>query len=391
MTAYQLFDALPAAVEDALRASISRFGVLVPVVTDQHGTVIDGHHRARIAAELGVDHRTDVVTVASDDEAREVAITLNADRRQLDPDQRREAGAALRAAGHSERAIAAALGVSQPTVHRDLAGDSRESPAAPSGPERVQGTDGKSYPASRPAPRAEPEEEAEWSDVGEVGAYDARGEFHHRPPESPFDLEPFDRDAGREAIADEWLAEWSEYAAETGDRPPDNVSRLLHQSTDNEWYTPAVYLDAARAVLGGFDLDPASSATANDAVRAIGYYTADDDGLDPRNPWKGRLWVNPPYGGASGPFTARLLAEHDVGNVEAAVLLVNANSTETRWFQPLWNHVLCFTDHRINFTSPSSDGASGSTHGSVFAYLGRDPAAFVAAFARFGAVVTRWA
>lgn len=59
--AYQLFAALPAPVEDALRASIGRFGVLVPVVRDQHGNTIDGHHRSRIADALGVKYRVDVV------------------------------------------------------------------------------------------------------------------------------------------------------------------------------------------------------------------------------------------------------------------------------------------------------------------------------------------
>ncbi|HEU4568897.1 MAG TPA: ParB N-terminal domain-containing protein [Marmoricola sp.] len=86
---YQLFDALPAHIEDALRASIERFGVLVPVVKDQHGNIIDGHHRARIAEPLGAPYRVDVVQVADEDEAREIARTLNADRRQLTEEQRR--------------------------------------------------------------------------------------------------------------------------------------------------------------------------------------------------------------------------------------------------------------------------------------------------------------
>lgn len=72
---FQLFDALPAHIEDALRASIERFGVLVPVVKDQHGNVLDGHHRARIADQLGVPYRVDVVQVADEDEAREIART----------------------------------------------------------------------------------------------------------------------------------------------------------------------------------------------------------------------------------------------------------------------------------------------------------------------------
>jgi hypothetical protein len=35
------------ALRPALRANIQRFGVLVPVVRDQHGGMIDGSHRAR--------------------------------------------------------------------------------------------------------------------------------------------------------------------------------------------------------------------------------------------------------------------------------------------------------------------------------------------------------
>lgn len=141
----QLFDALPGHITDALRASIERFGVLVPVVTDQHGTVLDGHHRKAIADQLRVKYRVDVITVAGDDEAREIARTLNSDRRQLTEDQRRDVAAALRGQGHSLRAIAGALGVGKSTVERDLA-------TVPSGtvPERVTGLDGKSRPARRP-------------------------------------------------------------------------------------------------------------------------------------------------------------------------------------------------------------------------------------------------
>lgn len=142
---FQLFDALPAHIEDALRASIERFGVLVPVVRDQHGNVIDGHHRARLADKLGVKYRVDVMTVADEQEAREIALTLNADRRQLAPEQRAEVAAYLRERGHSTTAIAEALNVSDETIRRDLSGSTHVEP------ERVTGRDGKSYPARRPA------------------------------------------------------------------------------------------------------------------------------------------------------------------------------------------------------------------------------------------------
>lgn len=144
----QLFDALPAHIEDALRASIERFGVLVPVVHDQHGRIIDGHHRSRIADEIGVTFRTDVVHVANDDEAREIAATLNSDRRQLSEDQRREVVKVLREQGHSIRAIADALKVGKSTVADDISGLSGAGQLAT--PDRVSRKSGGSYPAARP-------------------------------------------------------------------------------------------------------------------------------------------------------------------------------------------------------------------------------------------------
>lgn len=142
---FQLFPDLDPATEAALRASIERFGVLVPVAVDQHGDILDGHHRIRIANELGVKYRTDVIHVTDDEQGREIARTLNADRRQLDPEQRRQVVAELRKQGHSQRAIAGALGVSHTTVQNDIASGGNYLP-----PERTIGKDGKTYPATRP-------------------------------------------------------------------------------------------------------------------------------------------------------------------------------------------------------------------------------------------------
>lgn len=156
---------------------------------------------------------------------------------------------------------------------------------------------------------------------------------------------------------------------------------------DYEWYTPPKYVEAARKVLGVIDLDPASSETANERIGARFILTQSDDGLT--CPWYGRVWLNPPYGGLQADFTIKLLAEYEAGNVTEAILLVNANSTDTRWFSGLWNHTLCFTDHRINFEGVHNPG-TGSTHGSVFAYLGAGRDSFAGVFSEFGAVVVRY-
>jgi DNA-binding CsgD family transcriptional regulator len=161
----QLFDALPPHIEAALRASIERFGVIVPVVTDQAGTRLDGHHRARIAEELGVPYPTVEVFAVDDDARREIARTLNADRRQLTEEQRREVGAVLRGEGHSLRAIGGALGVSHEQVRQDLS-TVKELTV----PERIVGLDGRSRPSAgqgRLAPLMT-SETAEWYTPREV-------------------------------------------------------------------------------------------------------------------------------------------------------------------------------------------------------------------------------
>jgi phage N-6-adenine-methyltransferase len=166
------------------------------------------------------------------------------------------------------------------------------------------------------------------------------------------------------------------------------VPAALQMSVSNEWYTPAQYIEAARWVMGGIDLDPASNPIANETVKAATYYTQADNGL--AYEWEGRVWLNPPYGRDEGEsnqaiWSARLIEEYRAGRVTEAVLLVNA-VTDRVWFAPLWDFTICFTDHRIRFYD--EDGEAGSpTHGNALIYLGEHKDRFVAAFRPFGPVV----
>lgn len=168
------------------------------------------------------------------------------------------------------------------------------------------------------------------------------------------------------------------------------MTLAVFSSESVEWYTPAAYLDAARAVLGAIDLDPASNAKANEVVRAARYFTKEDDGL--AQEWHGRIWLNPPYArGITEKWISKLLAEHRAGRVTEAILLVNA-TTERGWFKPLWDHALCFTDHRIKFYVPegtAEDVPRSPVSGNVFVYLGSKFDLFSASFSPFGAVVAR--
>src|SRR4051794_35367618 len=106
-----------------------------------------------------------------------------------------------------------------------------------------------------------------------------------------------------------------------------------------ERWTPAEYVEAARAVMGGVSLDPASCAEAQTVVRAEVFYTREDDGLS--KPWVAdALWLNPPYGGKRNeggeisPFVEKLLAERARGCVTQAIVLVR-DGTDTEWFHTL--------------------------------------------------------
>jgi len=166
------------------------------------------------------------------------------------------------------------------------------------------------------------------------------------------------------------------------------TTRNINSSESFEWYTPGEYVDAARAVLGGIDLDPASCEQANEVVRAAEFFTEQDDGLS--REWCGRVWLNPPYGRLCPQFVAKLTGEYEAGRVSEAILLVSAYATETAWFQPLLDErPICFTSRRIAFFSPSGRGSS-STHGSALVYFGCDAERFADVFCAYGAIVEKF-
>lgn len=161
------------------------------------------------------------------------------------------------------------------------------------------------------------------------------------------------------------------------------IAHVAHNSGDNEWYTPKDYIDAARAVLGGIDLDPASNPAANKVVQAEAYYTAQDDGLSKE--WSGRVWMNPPYeSGLIGKFAAKLCESFESGCVCAAIVLVN-NGTETGWFQMIAAKAsaVCFPKGRVQFWHPRKEEAA-PLQGQAILYLGSDAQEFVAEFSGFG-------
>lgn len=152
-------------------------------------------------------------------------------------------------------------------------------------------------------------------------------------------------------------------------------------SGNNEWYTPAEFIEAARTAMGSIDLDPASNEVANKIVQAETYYTAETNGLD--KAWTGNVWMNPPYASdLIGKFVDKMVFERQ--NYRQAVVLVN-NATETEWFNKLISvaSAVCFPKSRVKFYMP--DGKTGAPlQGQAVLYIGKDTSKFLESFNHLG-------
>jgi site-specific DNA-methyltransferase (adenine-specific) len=98
-------------------------------------------------------------------------------------------------------------------------------------------------------------------------------------------------------------------------------------SVSVEWATPAATFAALAREFGPFDLDPA--ATAQNAKAPV-FYIAADDGL--AQPWKGRVWLNPPYGKTIPQWMVKAATEAAEGRAELVCCLVPARP-DTRWWR----------------------------------------------------------
>lgn len=132
----------------------NRTPIIYRRLPDGRNQGIDGRLRHKACEETGQKCRMEEEILETEEEVRDFIIDKNVRRRHMSKEARAAIAAELRADGQSTRQIAKTLGVSQPTVLSDLriAGDKNLSPEAPA---KVTGSDGKTYPATKP-PR-EPE------------------------------------------------------------------------------------------------------------------------------------------------------------------------------------------------------------------------------------------
>jgi hypothetical protein len=164
------------------------------------------------------------------------------------------------------------------------------------------------------------------------------------------------------------------------------VRGTLGRRKNHEWYTPAEYISRARTVLGDIDIDPASAEIAQETVRARQYFDKEQNGL--HYPWRGRVWLNPPYAPPLiGKFIGKLLTEWNAGRITACIALTH-NYTDTAWFHDAaaCADAVCFTHGRVNFYDPDGEVAK-PTQGQAFFYFGSEIDVFKETFEPIGLIV----
>jgi hypothetical protein len=137
---------------------------------------------------------------------------------------------------------------------------------------------------------------------------------------------------------------------------------IRHSAASACWYTPPEIVDAARELMGGIDLDPASDAAGNAVVRAERIFTDRDNGL--RRSWSGRIWLNPPtppkewwaklsQSWAAAPFHVKAVyLAYSIEQIQQSQLWAEREVASS-----MLSHPVCFPKRRITFYRTAGDAS----------------------------------
>ncbi len=138
--------------------------------------------------------------------------------------------------------------------------------------------------------------------------------------------------------------------------------------TNDEWQTPDAIIHAFEQEFGAFDLDPCAT---DASAKAEEYYTLAEDGL--RQPWFGRVWLNPPYSDPL-PWVRKAAWEVRMNQVPLVVACLPP-AIDTGWFH---YDVLPYAEiryhrGRIGFLDWTGQPITNNRQGTLFAIYRRTP------------------
>lgn len=305
-------------------------------------TIVDGHNRYEICTKHGISFEVEEKHFDSIEAVREWMIDNQLGRRNLTLDQRR-----------------ILIGKRYNNEKREHGGDRSKRPNWPFEKSNSE------LPASSTAERLAEENN---TSPRSVKRYAKDAEFFE-------ELEEKDPETAQKV--------WS------GEEKLSTVKKahVSNNSGEIEWYTPSYIIESAKKAMGGIDVDPASSVTANTFVEADFYYTKDTDGLS--NEWHGNVWMNPPYGQPLiNDFINTFCQKWDDGEFKQGIVLVN-NATETRWFQSLLDvcDCVCFPKGRISYMDKNGEPSKTPLQGQAILYFGENSVSFCDEFSKHGICV----
>lgn len=118
----------------------------------------------------------------------------------------------------------------------------------------------------------------------------------------------------------------------------DRFDSAFFAGRNDRWLTP---LEVVRA-LGTFDLDPCAAPGHETATER---WTPEEVGDGLAMPWRGRVWLNPPYGRTMREWVERIV-EHESG-----IALIPVATGTKLWQDVIYPHATAihYYRHRLNF------------------------------------------
>lgn len=155
------------------------------------------------------------------------------------------------------------------------------------------------------------------------------------------------------------------------------------RSSIQDYFTPTPIIEAARATMGGIDLDAASHWLANKVHQIPAYFDRNRSAFE--YPWKGRVWLNPPYGD-NEPWFREIVRYVEAGEVTQMCMLSPVWAFTTKQASEMMAHVtamLLFVP-TPKFWGNANPDKVGSNQPHAIVYIGDEVDAFHEHFARFG-------